>query len=190
LLLTATLAGLRASELRGLPWRNVNLKAATLTIDQRADQDNLIGPCKSAAAYRTIPIPPTLVSVLREWKLRCPIGPLGLVFPAPEGGVAQHNNLLYPLQVECGLGRPAKLASGKPKLDDEGAPVLIGKYAFHALRHAAASAWIKQRLDLKRLTTWIGHASVQQTLDTYGHLIIDEDGDAALVAAAQAELLG
>jgi integrase len=63
------------------------------------------------------------------------------------------------------------------------------RYAFHCLRHAAASAWIKQRVDLRRLTTWLGHSSVQITLDTYGHLIKDEQGDAALVAAAQAELL-
>jgi len=60
---------------------------------------------------------------------------------------------------------------------------------FHSLRHAAASAWIKQRVDLKRLTTWLGHASVQTTLDIYGHLIRDELGDAALVAAVQADFL-
>jgi integrase len=63
------------------------------------------------------------------------------------------------------------------------------KYDFPALRHAAASAWIKQKVDLKRLTTWLGHSSVQITLDTYGYLIKDEVGDAAIVAAAQAELM-
>jgi integrase len=32
------------------------------------------------------------------------------------------------------------------------------------------------------LTTWLGHSSVQVTLDTYGHLIKDDQGDAAIVA--------
>jgi integrase len=36
--------------------------------------------------------------------------------------------------------------------------------------------------------TWLGHASVQTTLDVYGHLIRDEHGDAAIVAATEAEL--
>ncbi|MDQ4087894.1 MAG: hypothetical protein M3177_07795 [Pseudomonadota bacterium] len=64
------------------------------------------------------------------------------------------------------------------------------KYSLHALRHAAASAWIKQRLDLKRLQTWMGYSSIQVRLNIYGHLIEDQSGDAALAAAAQRELLG
>lgn len=98
-----------------------------------------------------------------EW----PPSTLGLVFPNSEGGVRLYSNMLHreywPLQVEAGLVRK----SGKK---------MRAKYDFHSLRQAAASAWIKQRVDLKRLTTWLGHASVQITLDTYGHLIKDELG--------------
>jgi integrase len=63
------------------------------------------------------------------------------------------------------------------------------RYGFHSLRHAAASAWIKQRIDLKRLQVWMGHSGIQLTLDTYGHLLTDASGDAALIAAAQDALL-
>jgi integrase len=63
------------------------------------------------------------------------------------------------------------------------------RYDFHALRHYAASAWIKQRVDLKRLTTWLGHSSVQMSLNVYGHLVKDDHADAAIVAATAAELL-
>src|SRR5262249_28880228 len=49
------------------------------------------------------PFPPPLVSALREWKLACPIGPLGLVFPNGIGRVEFHVNLLHrlfwPLQI-------------------------------------------------------------------------------------------
>jgi integrase len=44
-------------------------------------------------------------------------------------------------------------------------------------------------VDLKRLTTWLGHSSVQITLDTYGYLIKDDTADAVVAAAAWAELM-
>ena len=187
LLLTAIFTGLRSSELRGLRRLDVDLRAAEIIICQRADQWGEIGPPKSQAGHRTIPIPPMLVSVLREWMLRAPPSALGLLFPNSDGGVRLHSNMLnreyWPLQIAAGLTEPTD------KRDGEGQPIVRARYDFHSLRHAAASAWIKQHVDLKRLTTWLGHASVQTTLDVYGHLIRDQHGDAAIVAAAQAELL-
>jgi integrase len=151
LVMTAIFTGLRSSELRGLCWSNVNLKAGTITVSQRADQWGDIGAPKSAAGFRTIPIPPMLVSELRMWKLRAPHSRLELVFPGENGGVQWHNNLLrrkfQPLQVEAGVFEPTG------KFNKDGKPLVEAKYGFHALRHAAASAWIKQKVDLKRLTT-------------------------------------
>ena len=187
LLLTAIFAGLRSSELRGLRRVDVDLRAAEITVCQRADQWGEIGPPKSQAGHRTIPIPPMLVSVLREWMLRAPPSVAGLLFPNGEGGVRLHSNMLnreyWPLQIAAGLWEPTS------KCDEEGEPIVRARYDFHSLRHAAASAWVKQHVDLKRLMTWLGHASVQTTLDVYGHLIRDQHGDAAIVAAAQADLL-
>ncbi|GBH29690.1 tyrosine-type recombinase/integrase [Sphingobium xenophagum] len=193
MVMTAIFTGLRASELRGLRWSDIDLKAATVTVAQRADKFGEIGAPKSDAGHRSIPIPSALVAELREWKLACPKGDLGLAFPNSQGGVQQYGHLLrrkfFPLQIEAGVCDPA-LVAGKPKLDAKGRAVMVPRYGFHALRHAAASAWIKQRIDLKRLQVWMGHSSVQITLDTYGHLLSDASGDAALIAAAQAELLG
>jgi integrase len=186
-LLTAIFAGLRSSELRGLRRVDVDLRAAQITVCQRADQRGEIGAPKSQAGHRTIPIPPMLVSVLREWMLRAPPSAIGLVFPNSEGGVRLHSNMLnreyWPNQIAAGLWEPTG------RRNDDGEPIVRARYDFHSLRHAAASAWIKQHVDLKRLTTWLGHASVQTTLDVYGHLVRDELGDAAIAAAAQAELL-
>lgn len=188
LVMTAIFTGLRSSELRGLCWTDVDLKAGTITVSQRADQWGVLGPPKSGAGRRTVPLPPALVAELRLWKLRAPHSRQELVFPNETGGVQWHSNLLrrryQPLQINAGLFEPTG------KFNEEGKPEVRAKYGLHALRHAAASAWIKQSIDLKRLTTWMGHSSVQQTLDTYGHLLVDEQGDAAIAAAAQAELLG
>lgn len=189
-MLTAILTGLRASELRGLRWADVDFKEKTISVNQRADKYCEIGPPKSKAGYRTIPVGDAVVAELKKWKLRCPNG--GLVFPASNGEVQDYGNLLrrkfYPLQIKAGVCDPL-VEGGAPVLDPKGAPVMDPRYGFHALRHAAASAWIKQRVDLKRLTTWLGHSSVAITLDLYGHLIVDKDEDRRLAAEAQAELL-
>ena len=94
LLLTAIVAGLRASELRGLPWANVDLKTGEVHVRQRADKFNRIGSPKSEAGERTVPMPPVLTSALREWKLACPKGALDLVFPNGAGGIENHANIV------------------------------------------------------------------------------------------------
>src|SRR5262249_34455115 len=81
LLLTAIFTGLRASELRGLRWQDIDLKKAEIRVRQRVDRYQRIGPVKSKAGKRTVPMPPKLVHALREWKLACPKGRLNLAFP-------------------------------------------------------------------------------------------------------------
>lgn len=193
LVMTAILTALRASELRGLRWADVDFKGATISVKQRADKFCHLGPPKSKAGYRTIPVGAALVKLLKEWKLRCPKGEQDLAFPNRHGEVQDYGNLLrrrfYGLQVKAGVADPV-MEKGKPKLDGKGEPVMTPRYGIHALRHACASAWIKQGVDLKRLTTWLGHSSVQMSIDVYGHLLSDPEGDAALVNAAHAELLG
>src|SRR6516225_6150078 len=93
LLMTAASTGLRSSELRGLRWHDVDLKHGELHVRQRADRYNVIGRPKSQAGNRTVPLGPLVLNVVREWKLKCPRGEAGLVFPTATGCVARHNNL-------------------------------------------------------------------------------------------------
>ena len=85
LLLTAIFTGLRSSELRGLCWADVDLKSGVLHVSQRADRHSTIGTPKSKAGDRTVPLAPLLLNTLRAWKLKCPKGELGLVFPTGSG---------------------------------------------------------------------------------------------------------
>ena len=91
LFLTAIFTGLRASELRGLRWSDVDLKRGELHVRQRADRFNVMGRLKSEAGERTVPLPPMVVNTLREWKLACPKGELGLVFPNGRGRVENYS---------------------------------------------------------------------------------------------------
>jgi integrase len=122
----AIFTGLRASELRGLRWIDVDLDAGILTVSQRADAWRQIGAPKSAAGKRDVPLVPMAINALRQWKITCPAGELGLVFPNNAGRVEILPNIQRrvwdPLQIKCGL------------VDAIGQP----RYRFHSLRHAAA----------------------------------------------------
>jgi integrase len=50
----------------------------------------------------------------------------------------------------------------------------------HDLRHTAASLWIAAGVGIKTVSTWLGHQTAKLTLDTYGHLLGAEAGQAAL----------
>lgn len=193
MLLVLLFAGLRASELRGLAWPNVDLKAGTITITRRADRKNEIGPPKSKSGFRTIPLPPMVVTELKAWKLRCKPSHLDLVFPSDASTPIFHANLvlgfLEPTQMRAGLARP-RLRGGKPAVDESGAPMLKGIFTLHDFRHACASLWIEQRVVPKRVQIWMGHHSIQVTFDTYGHLFEALEQDASVMAALEADIMG
>jgi integrase len=180
LLVTVVFTGLRASELRGLRWEDVDLKRGELHVRQRADRYNKIGAPKSHSGERTIPLGPIVMNTLREWRLACPRGELDLVFPTATAQIEHHSNILRalaPLMIEVGL------------TDTEGRP----KYALHAFRHFYASWCINRRADgglelpLKVVQERLGHASVNLTADVYGHLF-PRAHDGAELAAAERNL--
>ena len=180
LLLIAIFTGLRASELRGLRWQDVDLDAGLIHVTQRADAWRRIGAPKSAAGTRTIPLVPMAINALRSWRCVCPKGELDLVFPNGAGNVDSLTNIAKrvwkPLECSCGI----VTETGK------------ARYGFHSLRHAAASLFIATLgWQPKRVQSVLGHASITMTFNTYGHLFADHEGDreamkkleAAIVAA-------
>jgi integrase len=182
LLLTAALTGLRASELRGLPWKDVGLKAGELHVRQRADRFNRIGSPKSESSRRVVPLDAdVLIPALKEWRLACPNGDLDLVFPTAAGKVEHHKNTLNGLE-------PVMVAAGV--VDKAGKP----KYALHAFRHFFASWCINPKdrggreLSAKVVQQLLGHSSITMTLDRYGHLFPRGDDKAELAASARALL--
>ena len=181
LLITAALTGMRASELRGLRWVDVDLEKRQIHVRQRADRYRKIGQPKSAAGTRTIPFGDMVVNTLREWRLQCPKGPENLVFPTRVGTVDFHQNAVLtiwnPVQVAAGV-----IGNGK------------AKYRPHAFRHFYASWCINRRADgglelpPKTVQARLGHASIVMTLDRYGHLFPTHDDGNELAAAERALL--
>ncbi|MEY9167262.1 integrase [Sinorhizobium fredii] len=206
LFLTAIFCGLRASELRGLRWCDVDMEKKLVHIRQRADRFNEIGRPKSEAGERTVPAPPIVINALREWCLICPKRDaeqkgadgetqkiLDLVFPNGKGKVESLGNIvnrgLIPIQIDAGV------TVGSGETDENGNAILVAKYTgMHALRHFYASWCINRREDgglalpPKVIQERLGHSSIVMTMDVYGHLFPRGD-DADEMAEAERSLL-
>lgn len=180
LILAALFTGLRASELRGLDWRDV--EAAQLHVRQRADFRGSLGSPKSGAGRRAVPLPPIAVNALKARRLAT--GGVGLVFGTRRGKPDDIHNI-----VRRGWWT-AQIAAGVTREDGR------AKYpGMHAARHFYASWCINPReagglgLDPKSVQERLGHSAIAVTLDTYGHLFPRHDDSEAL-AAGEAALLG
>jgi integrase len=191
IMLTAIFTGLRASELRGLRWADVDFAKKELHVRQRADRYNAIGAPKSEAGERTVPLTPIVSNALKEWKLAAPKSDLDLVFGSSRGTIQSHANLinraLVPVQIAAGVTVTEK--------GPDGAPIVRAKYTgLHALRHFYASWCINAAsagglgLAPKVVQERLGHSSIMMTMDTYGHLF-ERGDDSAALAAAERSLL-
>jgi len=147
---TAVYTGMRAGELLGLTWGEIDLERRLITVLRSYDK-----PTKTAA-IRRVPILDPLLPVLRRWALECPTE---VVFPGatgePQGPGAR---VLQEVLKRC-LER-AEL------IGEEGH---YERVTFHHLRHTFASHWVMAGGDMYRLQKILGHKSVQMT-QRYAHL--------------------
>jgi integrase len=161
ILALAALAGLRASEIRGLRWNDLDLKAGEVTIRQRADRWGVVGSPKSAEGRRTVPFGPELMVILKEHKLASAPG-AELVFPNR-------------------MGKPYLLANLRRN-------VLRG-IKLHNLRHFYASWQLGLGVPLTTVQRRLGHSTIMLTADIYGHLLPSTPDERAALAAAERALL-
>ncbi len=160
-------AGLRRGELMALRWRDLDFGAGELHVERSYDpKDRVFVAPKSRAGRRRIPI----AAVLRARLLALKIASRrssdeALVFgDTPE----------KPFDYDTMIAR-ARAAWKAAEL----APV-----GLHPARHTAASIFIAAGVNVKALSTFMGHASITITLDRYGHLLPGSIPEAATLLDA------
>ena len=120
---------------------------------------------------------PTVFKVLLEWKEKAPEGSLDLAFPNSVGKVQNYskiyNRVFKPMLVSNGI------------VDGRGQ----SKFGIHALRHAAASLFIEQGWNPKKIQTLLGHASINMTMDVYGHLFENSEEDVSMFEKLESDLM-
>jgi integrase len=165
---TALYAGLRRGELMGLRWADIDLAAGVIRVEMNYDPgDKVMVEVKSEAGQgRKIPICAALREELLAHRQRAPGRPRGLVFArATLGGVCRRAARDRPFNDSAVVER-AKRAWARAG----SAPI-----GLHDCRHTFASLMIAAmaaagNFNPKVLQMMLGHASITQTYDRYGHL--------------------
>jgi integrase len=159
----AASTGARAGEQWAIRWQDVNFDKRELCIKCRVDAYGEEGAPKSTDGVRTVPLSAQLASALKAWKLKSKFSkPEDLIFPNRHGTHIGHDNLIK--------------RQFLPLLDAVGAK----RFTWHSLRHFAVSGWIEAGMAPKTVQTFAGHASLQITMDRYGHLFPNEDHKRAM----------
>lgn len=162
LLLTAATTGMRRGELLGLQWGDVDWQARRVWVRRSVGDDGRFQQPKTKGSVRAIAMPSTLIKALRAHQLRSKFSePTDLVFASELGTPLDGGNMVK---------RYLHPALRKARL-----PAI----RFHDLRHTFASLLIAQNEHPKLISEQLGHASVQITLDRYGHLMDQSYGDAS-----------
>jgi integrase len=158
MLIFAASTAARAGEQWAARWQNLNFETSELHICRRVDAYGQEGDPKSAAGVRTVPLSTQLVSALKAWKLKSKFSkPEDLIFPNQRGGHIGHDNLV------------------KRRFLPLFNTLAVKRFNWHGLRHFAISTWIEAGLAPKTVQTFAGHASLQITMDRYGHLFPSDD---------------
>jgi integrase len=171
--------GLRQGEVFGLTLPNVQMLRRRLVVEQQvvtpatAEGEVRLGPLKTPASYRAVPLPEVVIDALAEHLARYPAThEWDLVFTTDTGGPVRRNR-------SAEFFRKGATAAG------------LGTHVtFHALRHHYASLLIGAGCSVKAVQDALGHATAAETLDTYSHLWpADEERTRSAVDAAHRETL-
>jgi integrase len=153
----AAFAGLRRSEIRALRQKHIDLEDGIIRVE--ASWDRVAGevPPKSAAGNRIVPIPNELKDLLLPLELD---QPEAFLFPSRTG------NPFCPQTLYRRVSREIKGTNLKP----------VG---LQVCRHAFASFAIKAGINMKLISTYMGHSSIRITIDRYGHLLPGDEEEYA-----------
>ena len=170
----AAFTGMRRSEVLGLRWQDVDLDLATISVTQTlhdlGSNKIVIERPKSAKSARQIALSPSACLVLRSHRERqeneramfgLTLRDTDLVFSRGDGSAMLPNSLTH------AFGRIAR-AAGLPDVH------------LHTLRHSHASLMLQAGVNVKTISSRLGHANIGITMDVYAHLLPGADEGAAL----------
>jgi integrase len=164
--------GLRQGEILGLRWQDIDLEVADLRVSkqlQRVDGKlQLVAP-KTARSRRTLAVPASIVSSLREHRDR------------QEQEKTEEGNRW----VETGLvftnaqGNPIDASLVSKQFHQHLERAGLAQRRFHDLRHSCATLLLVQGVAPRVVMEVLGHSQIAMTMNTYSHVIPELQWEAA-----------
>ena len=155
--------GMRRGELLALRWDDLDFATGKLRIDKQicpVGGKLIISEPKTRAANRTIILPPAMLEVLAEYKK----------------GI--FSDLMFPSRTKP--EQPIDPGYVRKRLQVILERAECKRVRFHDLRHTFATLSLENGMDVKTLSTIIGHVSSATTLNTYTHITDEMRRKAAL----------
>jgi integrase len=163
---TALCTGLRQGEILGLRWVDIDLDRGRLRVagalQHFGGRFHLVEP-KSASSRRTIPVPPPLVPILRSHR--------AAQAKAQLVAGSAWEELIPGLVFTTTLGRPLHGVSVTQEFQLACARAQLPRRRFHDLRHGTATLLLAAGVDLKTISTLLGHSTITLTANTYAGVV-------------------
>ena len=151
-ILLSLFMGLRIGEICGLKWGDIDFSKSTLTVRRTVQRINkgcgtelYIGTPKSASSRRCIPVPDSIMAILRQFQS-----------DSDKYILSDSTKVIEPRTLQ------RRFKSILKKAD-------LPSVNYHSLRHMFATNCIRAGFDVKTLSAILGHSSVETTLNRYVH---------------------
>ena len=161
---TGYFTGMRPSEILGLTIEQIDFEKKTIKVDRqlsRSPKKIIETRLKTKASYRTIGLSQELAEILVDHIKIYGLGPHGLIFTDSKGREFRYKNA-------SAMFRKYARRMGLPPRTN-----------LHVLRHTCVSTLIREGCSPKQIQVFVGHSSISETMDTYGHLFEGDVSDLA-----------